>query len=48
VIKRVTVIIVMVASGLWGFGESRRLTTRQKWMLLLAALVFALIVGVNR
>ena len=48
VIKRVTVIVVMVVAGLWGYGEGRRLSAWQKWMLLGSAVVFGVVVVANQ
>jgi uncharacterized membrane protein len=48
VMRRVTIVLMTVVAGLWGWGERRRLTWRQGLALALGIVVFGLVMGVNR
>lgn len=48
VMRRVTIVLMTVVAGLWGWGEHKRLTWRQMVTLGLGLLVFALVMAVNR
>lgn len=48
VVRRVVIVLVTVIFGLWGFGEHKKLTRGQKWMLWMGVGLFGLVVSVNR
>lgn len=48
VMRRVTIVLMTVAAGLWGWGEHKRLVSRQIATLILGILVFGLVMAVNR
>ncbi len=48
VMRRVTIVLMTVVAGLWGWGENKRLTWRQIVTLILGLLVFVLVMAVNR
>lgn len=47
IIRRVAIVICMVVLGLWGFGERRTLSTRQKWLLFGGMGLFGVVVAAN-
>jgi len=48
VIRRVVTVLMTSALGLWGFGERRALTQRQKWLIGVGLAIFIMVVLVNR
>lgn len=48
VMRRVTIVLMTVAAGLWGWGEHQRLTWRQLLALLMGLVVFGLVMTVNQ
>lgn len=46
--RRVTIVLMTVVVGLWGWGEHKRLTWRQLLTLALGIIVFGLVMAVNR
>ena len=48
VMRRVTIVLMTVTAGLWGWGEQRRLTWRQGLALSMGLIVFGLVMAVNR
>lgn len=48
IMRRVTIVLMTVMVGLWGYGEQKRLSFRQILTLLLGLIVFGLVMTVNR
>lgn len=47
-LRRVTIVLMTVSAGLWGWGERKRLSKTQIITLILGLLVFGLVMSVNR
>lgn len=47
VMRRVTIVLMTVVAGLWGWGERKRLTWRQMATLILGIIIFGLVMAVN-
>ncbi len=48
VVRRAVIVLITVLFGLWGFGENRKLSRSQKWMLMLGMMMFGMVIAVNR
>lgn len=46
--RRVTIVLLTVVAGLWGWGEHKRLSWRQMATLGLGIIIFAIVMAVNR
>lgn len=46
-VRRVAIVLSVVAAGMFGYGEAKTMNRRQIWIICLGLLIFGLVIGVN-